>query len=100
MNEDPGMNINKFADSLGMPVVNLNIIMCLFVFAPENQLVIGEFGLEAFIAWSEECICIESDRVFLTKVVLRLHFKWFIAEKPGSHFAVKGVEVRASSPVK
>ena len=40
MNEVPGMNIiNKFADSLGMPVVNLNIRMCLFVFAPENQLV-------------------------------------------------------------
>ena len=40
MNEVPGMNIiNKFADSLGMRVVNLNIRMCLFVFAPENQLV-------------------------------------------------------------
>ena len=34
-----------------------------------------------------------SDSVFLTIVVLRLHFKWFIAEKPGLHFAVKGVEV-------
>ena len=46
VNEVPGMNIiNKFADSLGMPVVNLNIRMCLFVFAPENQLVIAEFGL-------------------------------------------------------
>ena len=46
MNEVPGMNIiNKFADSLGMPVVNLNIRMCLFVFAPEKQLVIAEFGL-------------------------------------------------------
>ena len=98
MNEVPGMNIiNKFADSLGMPVVNLNIRMCLFVFAPEKQLVIGEFGLEAFIAWSEECICIKSDSVFLTKVVLRLHFKWFIAEKPRSHFAVRGVEVSSNS---
>ena len=46
MNEVLGMNIiNKFADSLEMPVVNLNIRMCLFVLAPENQLVIGEFGL-------------------------------------------------------
>ena len=46
MTEDPGMNIiNKFSDSLGMPVVNLNIRMCLFVFAPENQLLITEFGL-------------------------------------------------------
>ena len=47
MNEVPGMNIiRKFADSLGMPVVNLNIFrMCLFVFAPENQLLIAEFGL-------------------------------------------------------
>ena len=46
MNEVPGMNIiNKFADILGMPVVNLNIRMCLFVFAPEKQLAIGEFGL-------------------------------------------------------
>ena len=25
MYEVPGMNINKFADSLGMPVVNLNM---------------------------------------------------------------------------
>ena len=41
----PGMNItNKFADSLGMSVVNLNIRMCMFVFAPENQLLITEFG--------------------------------------------------------
>ena len=39
----PGMNIiNKFADSLGMPGVNLNIRMCLFVVAPENQLLIAE----------------------------------------------------------
>ena len=46
MTEVPGMNgINKFADSLGMPVVNLNIRMCLFVFAPENQLLIAQFGL-------------------------------------------------------
>ena len=47
MNEVPGMNIvNKFADSLGMPVVNnLNIRMCLSVFAPENQLLIAESGL-------------------------------------------------------
>ena len=46
MNEAPGMNIiNKFADSLGMPVVNLNIRMCLFIFDPENQLLIAEFGL-------------------------------------------------------
>ena len=90
----PGMNIiNKFADSLGMPVVNLNIRMCLSIFAPENQLLIAEFGLYAFIAWSEEDICIKSDRVFLPKVVLRLLFKWFIAEKPGSPFAVEGVEV-------
>ena len=45
MAEAPAMNIiNKFADSLGMPV-NLNIRMCLFVFAPENQLLITEFGL-------------------------------------------------------
>jgi len=45
MTEVPGMNIIKFADSLGMLVVNLNIRMCLFVFAPENQLLIAEFGL-------------------------------------------------------
>ena len=46
MYEVPGMNIiNKFADSLELLVVNLNIRMCLFVFAPENQLVIAEFGL-------------------------------------------------------
>ena len=46
MNEVPGMNIvNKFADIFGMPVVNLNSRMCLFVFAPEKRLVIGEFGL-------------------------------------------------------
>ena len=46
MNEVAGMNIiKKIADSLGMPVVNLNIRMCLFVFAPENQLLIAEFGL-------------------------------------------------------
>ena len=45
MTEVPGMNIIKFPDSLGMPVVNLNITMCLFVFAPENQLLITEFGL-------------------------------------------------------
>ena len=46
MNEVPGMNIiNKFADSLGMPVVNLNIRMCLFGFAPENQLLKAEFSL-------------------------------------------------------
>ena len=46
MTEVPGMNIiNKFAESLGMPVVNLNIRMCLFVFTPENQLLIAEFGL-------------------------------------------------------
>ena len=46
MTEVSGMNIiNKFADSLGMPVVNLNIRMCLFVFASENQLLITEFGL-------------------------------------------------------
>ena len=46
MSEVPGMNIiNKFADSLGMPVVNLNIRMCLFVVARENQLLIAEFGL-------------------------------------------------------
>ena len=64
MTEVPGMNtINKFADGLGMPVVNVNIRMCLFVFAPENQLLITEFGLEAFIAWSEERICMKSDGV-------------------------------------
>ena len=36
MNAVVGMNIiNKFAESLGMPVVKLNIYrMCLFVFAP------------------------------------------------------------------
>ena len=47
MNEVAGMNIiNKFADSLGMLLVNLNIFtMRLFVFAPENQLLIAEFGL-------------------------------------------------------
>ena len=46
MNEVPGMNIiNKFADILGMPVVNLNIRMYLFVFALENRLMMGEFGL-------------------------------------------------------
>ena len=45
MTEVPGMNIIKFADSLGMLVVNLNIRMCLFVFAPENQSLITEFGL-------------------------------------------------------
>ena len=47
MNEVPGMNvIKKFAGSLGMPVVNLNIFrMCLFVFAPENQLPVAECGL-------------------------------------------------------
>ena len=46
MNEVPGMKIiNKFADSWGMPVVNLYIRMCLFVFPPEKQLVLGEFGL-------------------------------------------------------
>ena len=46
MTEVPGMNIiNQFADGLGMPVVNVNIRMCLFVFAPENQLLITEFGL-------------------------------------------------------
>ena len=46
MTEVPGTNIiNKFSDSLGMPVVNLNIRMCLFVFAPENELLITEFGL-------------------------------------------------------
>ena len=46
MTEVPGMIIvNKFADSLRMPVVNLNIRMCLFVFFPENQLLITEFGL-------------------------------------------------------
>jgi len=56
--------INKFADSLEMPLVNLNIGMCLFVFAPENQLLMAEFGLYAFIAWSEEGICIKSDGVF------------------------------------
>ena len=45
MTEVLGMNIiNKFAGSLGMPVVNVNIRMCLFVFAPENQLLIAEFG--------------------------------------------------------
>ena len=65
--------------------------------SPENQLVIAVFGLYAFIAWSEECICINSDSMFLTKVVLRLHFKWFIAEKPGSQFAVEGVEVSIKS---
>ena len=46
MTEVSGMNIiNKFADSLGMPEVNLNIRMCVFDFAPENQLLITEFGL-------------------------------------------------------
>ena len=46
MNEVPGMNIiNKFADSLGIPVGNLNIRMCLFFFAPANQLLIADFGL-------------------------------------------------------
>ena len=38
--------INKFAVSLGMPLVKLNIYrLCLFVFALENQLLIAEFGL-------------------------------------------------------
>jgi len=47
VNEVPGMNIiNKCADSLGMPVVNLNIFtMCLFVFAPENQLLAAEITM-------------------------------------------------------
>ena len=46
MAEVPGMSIiHKFADSLGMPVVNLNIRMCLVAFASENQLLIAEFGL-------------------------------------------------------
>ena len=45
MTEVPGMIIiKKFADSLGILVVNLNIRMCLFVFPPENQLLIAEFG--------------------------------------------------------
>ena len=38
--------INKFAESFGMPMVKLNIYrMCPFVFAPEKQLLIVEFGL-------------------------------------------------------
>ena len=46
MNEVPGMKIIiKFAENLGMPVVNLNIRMCLLVFAPENQLLKAEFSL-------------------------------------------------------
>ena len=47
MNEVPGMNIiKKFADSLGMAVVNWNIFrMYLFSFAPENQLLLPERGL-------------------------------------------------------
>ena len=47
MNMVPGMDIiNKFADSLGMPVVNLNIYrMCLFVVAPENRLLIEEITM-------------------------------------------------------
>ena len=68
MNEVPGMNIIIFADSLGMPVVNLNIFrMCLIVIAPENQLLIAQCGLWAFIAWSEGCICIKSERGVLTQ---------------------------------
>ena len=60
------MNIlYKYAESLRMPIVKLNIYrMCLFVFAPENRLLIAEFGLWAFVVWSEEHICIKSDRVF------------------------------------
>ena len=75
MNEVLRMNImNKFAERSGMPTVKLNIYrMCLFVFAPENQLLIAEFGLWAFIVWSEERIRIKSDRVFRPKVVRRLH---------------------------
>ena len=47
MNEVLGKNIiNKFAEKLGMPIVKLNIYrMCLFVFAPEKQLLIAEFSL-------------------------------------------------------
>ena len=65
MYEVPGMNIiNKCADRLELLVVNLNITMCLFVCAPENQLVIAEFGLYGVIAGSAEHICIKSDRAF------------------------------------
>ena len=50
MNEIPGMNIiNKFADSLRMPVVNLNINLNIY-------------------AWSEECICIKSGKVSHGKI--------------------------------
>ena len=48
MNKVLRMNIvNKFAESLGMPIVKLNIHrMCLFVFGGlENQLLTAEFGL-------------------------------------------------------
>ena len=62
--------IDKFAESLEMPIVYR---MCLFVFAPENQLLIAEFGLWAFVVWSEERILNKSDRVFRPKVIRRLH---------------------------
>ena len=39
----------------------------------------------------------KSERVFWPKIVRRLHFKWFIAEKPRPHFAVEGVEVSIKS---
>ena len=43
MTEIPGMNIiNKFADSLGMPVVNLNIRMS---FCRCSRKPVTEFGL-------------------------------------------------------
>ena len=86
MNEVPGMNIiNRFADSLEMPVVNLNIRMSLCLCSRKP---VTEFGLKSAFA---------SDRVFSPRVVLRLHFKWFVAEKPSSHFAVEGVEVSIKS---
>ena len=55
--------INKFADSLGMPVVNLNIRMCLFVFAPENQLLITGLVPTASLRGLKSAFCMKSDSV-------------------------------------
>ena len=84
--------INKFAESLAMPVVNLNIYWASLCLGSRKPVTDSRVRCEGFhyMVWFKERIRMKSDRVLWPKGVRRLHFKWFIAEKPGLHFAADG----------
>ena len=82
----------KFGNACSQFEYLLNLPLCLWSRKPVTD---GRFRSASFhcMVWSKERIGMKSDRVFWPKVVCRLHFKCFIAEKPCLHSSAEGDKV-------